>query len=283
MGYKFIESISDLDEVLTYFDRFDTFGYDLETTGLSPLDSRILLAQIGFPNEDSFVVDARKVSLSPFVPFLESRHWKKIFFNGKFDEQFMLYHHKTPILNVWDCYIAQRVIEPESKWGNSFEDLALKELGVVMDKSIRKTFFGMQSGSFTDEQIRYAAEDVQYLFPLAEKQRIALHEHKMLHVAELEFDTITVVANMELQGVPINATQWRETLSEYAIEHEASRKKMLSIFMGVDDFDQQLGFFGNAPENPSGKKPLNINSPAQLKKAFSDLGIYVKDTKEQTI
>ncbi len=272
-----------MDEVLTYFDRFNTFGYDLETTGLSPLDSRILLAQIGFPNEDSFVIDARKVSLAPIAPFLASRQWKKIFFNGKFDEQFMMQYYNTPILNVWDCYIAQRVIAPESKWGNSFEDLALKELGVVMDKSIRKSFFGMQSSAFSDDQIRYAAEDVQHLFPLAEKQRIALHEHKMLHVADLEFETITVVSNMELKGVPINTTQWKDTLSEYAVEHDAARKKMLSIFMGVDEFDQQMGFFGNAPEQPAGKKPLNINSPLQLKKAFGDLGINVKSTKEQVI
>lgn len=195
----------------------------------------------------------------------------------------MIIGHNTPILNVFDCYIAERVIAPESKWGNSFEDLVLMYLGIQLDKKVRESFYGKQSREFTEEQIKYAADDVKYLFPLYEKQAEKLKENKMSHIAELEFETITVVSNMELQGVPVNTEKWREILGEYAIEHEESRKKMLSIFMNVEDFDQQLGFFGNAPEQPTGKKPLNINSPQQLKAAFATLGIHLTDTKEQTI
>ena len=272
-----------MEPVLAGFQRFNTFGFDLETTGLSPHDSRILLAQIGFPEGEAYVIDATKVNLTPILPFLSSRKWKKIFFNGKFDEQFMIKNYNTPILNVWDCYIAERVIAPESKWGNSFEDLAAVYLGVHLDKSIRKSFYEKKSLDFTEEQIQYAAEDVIHLFRLMEMQQEKLQKSKTLHVAELEFDTVTVVSNMELQGVPINAAQWREVYAEYAIEYDESRKKTLSLFMGVDDFDQQMGFFGNAPEQPAGKKALNLGSPAQLKKAFADLGINVKDTKEQTI
>lgn len=272
-----------MEPVLTDFNRFDTVSFDLETTGLSPLDSRILLAQIGFPDDTQYIIDARRVDLTPITPFLSSYKWKKIGFNLKFDEQFITYNYKASLHNIFDCFIAERVIAPESKWGNSFEDLAALYLNVTLDKNVRKTFFGMQSGTFSEEQIRYAADDVKYLFPLQTLQLEKLQNHKTLHVAELEFDTVTVVANMELQGVPINVTKWQEILGEYAIEHEASRKKMLSIFMGVDDFDQQLGVFEDAPEQPAGKKPLNIDSPQQLKRAFADLGVNVKDTKEQTI
>jgi DNA polymerase I-like protein with 3'-5' exonuclease and polymerase domains len=281
MGYTFVES--NLDEVISNFARFDTFAFDLETTGLSPLDSRILLAQVGFPDEEAYVIDASKVSLEPLLPYLKSRQWKKIFFNGKFDEQFIIKNYDTPILNVWDCYISKRVIAPEDKWGNSFAELAELELGVKLDKSIRESFFGKKSSEYTEEQIRYAAEDVVHLFALQQLHAEKLHQSQSLHVAQLEFDTITVVSNMELEGVPINIDMWRETLGEYAVEHEAARRNMLSIFMGVSDFDQQLGFFGNAPEQPAGVKPLNINSPDQLKKAFARLGINVKNTKEQTI
>lgn len=269
-------------EVLTYFDRYNTVAFDLETTGLNPHDSRILLAQFGFPDQQ-FVIDVSKVDISPLMPFMSSKKWKKIVFNGKFDEQFILKNYGVPILNVFDCMIAERVIAPESRWGNSLEDLVSVYLGISLDKEVRKTFYGKRSTKFSEQQIEYSAEDVNHLFRLHELQITKLENLKMMHVAELEFDLITVISNMELEGVPINAGLWEEIMREYKEEHEVSRKQMLSLFMGIDKFDQQLGFFGNAPEVPSGKKELNIGSPAQLKKAFSDLGIKVDDTKEQTI
>ena len=271
-----------MEPVLTKFSEYNSFGFDLETTGLNALDSRILLAQIGFP-DDQYVIDATTTDLTPILPFLKSRKWLKLGFNLKFDEQFILKNYQTPILGIFDCYIAERVIAPESKWGNSLEDLLGVYLNVQLDKKIRESFYGKQSKEFSQEQIEYAADDVKYLFKLMEMQRDKLIELKMAHVAELEFETVTVVSSMELEGVPVSVPEWRRILADYSKEHEISRKKMLSIFMGVEDFDQQLGIFGDAPEQPTGKKPLNINSPKQLKEAFASLGINVPNTKEQTI
>ena len=265
------------------FHRFDTAAVDIETTGISPLDSRILLVQIGFP-EHQYVIDANKVDLYPLMPFLKSNKWKKLLFNGKFDEQFFLKNYDTPINNIFDCFIAEKVLAPESKWGNSFEDLAFIYLKVQLNKDIRKSFLGKTSGTFSEEQIKYSAEDVEYLFPLYEKQREKLENAKLSHIAELEFELVTVVSNMELNGVPINSSLWKEILAEYAEEHRESYKKTLSIFTGTTDFIKQEGLFEDGPEVPdNGKKPLNIGSPVQLKQAFANLGIHVPNTKEQTI
>jgi DNA polymerase-1 len=280
MGYTFVES--DVEQIFAYFDRFDTFAFDIETTGLNPYDSRILLTQFGFPDHQ-FVIDVAKVDITPLMPYLSSRKWTKIYFNGKFDEQFILHNYKTPILNVFDCMIAERVIAPESKWGNSLEDLALKYLEIQLDKSTRKQFVGKLSPKFTEKQIEYSADDTHHLFSIRELQAAKLKELQLEHIAELEFDLITVVANMELEGVPIDTEKWNIVLDGYREEHKASRRKMLGIFSQTDKFDQQMGIFEEGPETPSGKKAVNIGSPAQLKKAFGDLGISVSDTKEQTI
>lgn len=236
---------------------------------------------MGFPGIQ-YVIDAAKVDISPILPFFKSVKWKKIFFNGKFDEQFMMHYYNTPILNVFDCLIAERVIAPESKWGNSFEDLALQYLNVQLDKKVRQSFFGKKSGNYTQDQIKYAAEDVEYLFPLYEMQLEKLKTLEMMHIADLEFDLITVVASMELEGVPINPVMWRDILKEYEKEHAEARKTALTAFTGIDEFDQQLGFFGDGPELLHGRK-LNLGSPDQLKKAFAENGILLESTAAQYI
>lgn len=240
------------------------------------------MAQIGFPDQQ-FVIDVSKTDISSLLSYFQSRKWLKIFFNGKFDEQFWQHYYKTPILNVFDCKVAEQVISPESKGGNSFEEMALKYLGISLNKEVRKSFIGKRSSGFSEEQIKYSAEDVEYLFPLYEDRKKELEKRNLLHVAQLEFDLITVVASMELEGVPVDRELWNSVLTEYKQEHEDFRKVVLTSFLGVDTFDQQLGFLEDALETPHGVKPLDLGSPLQMKKAFFKLGINIPDTKDQTI
>jgi ribonuclease D len=181
MGYSFIEQ--DIGEVLANFSTHNVFGLDIETTGVNPIDSRILLVQIGFPDHQ-YVIDAEKVTLSPLIPYLTSYDWTKIIFNAKFEDKFFQHFFNTPIHHVFDCFLAERVINPDNKFGNSFEDLALKYLSVQLDKKVRQSFFGKTTGTFTEKQLKYAAEDVEYLFPLMDIQKKALQEKNLDKVAE---------------------------------------------------------------------------------------------------
>jgi DNA polymerase-1 len=282
MGYKLI--VGQLDEVVAKFAEFNTCAVDLETTGLSPYDSRILLCQIGFP-DSQYVIDARKTNLTPLLPFLASNNWLKIFFNGKFDIGMLIHYYNASVRNIFDCFIAERILFPEKKGGQSFEDLALDYLGIQLNKEVRKSFIGKAAGEFSEEQIKYAAEDVEYLFPLYESRKEALAEREQTHIGQLEFDLVPVVAAMELTGVPIDREKWRGILDEYAKEQSESRLKLLGLLLNQDPakFSSQLGIFEQEDNANSELKPLNLASPAQVKKAFWDLGIKVKDTSDRTI
>lgn len=245
------------------------------------------MCQIGFPDDTQFVIDARKVDLTPFLPYLRSRKWKKLFFNGEFEGKFFWKHYNTPINHVFDCYIGERIIHPDNLGGNSFEDLALKYLNVQLDKQTRKSFLGGQAGPFNERQIRYGAEDVKYLFPLYEILAKEIEKNNLTHIADLENDVVTVVANMEVAGVPIDAEKWRTILQEYILEHEDARKRTLSMFLGKppEEFEKlgtQTSLFDDEDKDLL-SDPLNLNSPDQLKKAFAHLGINVTSTKEQVI
>lgn len=246
------------------------------------------MCQIGFPNDEQYVIDARKVGLEPLLPYLSSREWIKIFFNGEFEGKFFYKYYDTPINHVFDCMIVERIINPDRLSGNSFEDLAREYLDVQLDKQTRKSFLGGQTGPFTEKQIRYGAEDVKYLFPLMEAQKKGLDEKNSNHIADLENDVVTVVASMELEGVPVNAEKWTEILKEYIEEHEESRKVLLSLFTGKpkENFNKlgtQTSLFDEEEEQDLLAKTINLNSPQQITKALNAVGVHVKDTSEQTI
>ena len=267
------------------FNEYNIVSVDLETTGLSPHDSRILLCQIGFP-DSQFVIDTRKVDLGPILPFMASNNWLKIFFNGKFDMQFLMKTYGAQFRNIFDCYIAERILFPEKRGGQSFEDLALSYLKIHLNKEVRKSFIGKSASEFSEEQVKYAAEDVEYLFPLYEAHKQALADRQQTHIAQLEFDLVPVIASMELTGIPVDKGKWREILADYAIEQSETRLNLLGLFFqkAPETFSSQLGFFDQEDNaTPEDTKPLNLGSPAQVLKAFKSLGVNIPNTTDRTI
>ena len=267
------------------FHEYNIVSVDLETTGLSPHDSRILLCQIGFP-DSQFVIDTRKVDLGPILPFMASNNWLKIFFNGKFDMQFLMKTYGAQFRNIFDCYIAERILFPEKRGGQSFEDLALSYLKIHLNKEVRKSFIGKSASEFSEEQVKYAAEDVEYLFPLYEAHKQALADRQQTHIAQLEFDLVPVIASMELTGIPVDKGKWREILADYAVEQSETRLNLLGLLFqkAPETFSSQLGFFDQEDNaTPEDTKPLNLGSPAQVLKAFKSLGVNIPNTTDRTI
>jgi DNA polymerase I-like protein with 3'-5' exonuclease and polymerase domains len=270
VDYIYIED--SLEGVLADFGKYDVFALDLETTGLSPLDSRILLCQIGF-GDKQYVINAT-VDLKPLNPYFESRKWLKLIQNAKFEEAFILHHLGAKITNIFDTKLAESLITGNLH-GTSLEALAAKYAGVTLDKAVRMSFTEIKPlEAFTDEQLAYAANDVVVLFPIWEKQKAILAERKMMPVAELEFDVTNVIASMELEGVPIDVEKWKAKMDHYAEEHEASRLRMNALLF-PDTVTEQLGIFT--------RDAINLNSPKQLKEAFHNIGVELTATNEREI
>lgn len=249
------------------------FAIDLETTGLDPIDSRILLCQIGV-DDINYVIDVAKVPIEPLLPYLSHPRWTKIIQNSKFERRFFLNKYNTPINGVFDTQLAERLLRPDG-YGFGLDDLAEKYAGVKLDKSVRRSFYERKNFRLTAEQLDYAAKDVEVLFPIMKAQRIKLEEHNMMKVANLEFELAQVVASMENTGTPINTELWRSKIKDYEIRHEESRLKMLDILYGSGKIDEQMGLFERGG--------INISSPKQLLEAFKKLGIDVEKTNEREI
>jgi len=222
----------------------------------------------------NYVIDASKVPLEPLLPFLSSPRWLKIIQNSKFERRFFLNKYQTPINGVFDTQLAERLIRPEG-FNYGLADLSMKYAGVLLDKSIRKSFYERKNLALSSEQIAYAAKDVEVLWPIMDAQEIKLAEHNMIAIATVEFDLAQVVASMEETGTPIDQEKWRTKINLYEKEHEASRLRMLDILYDSDKIDEQLGLFSRGG--------INISSHKQILEAFHKIGINVDNTNEREI
>ena len=272
MGFEYIES--DISRVVSSLQRCQSFGLDLETTGLNPIDSRILLCQLKLDTGEEFVINVAKVPLDPILPFLSSNKYKKIIQNAKFEEKFFLYFYNTPIYNTWDTYLAELVIMPEGR-GNSLAALSKKYLDIDLNKDTRQSFFNMRGSEFTQEQLEYGIMDVRVLQPIMDRQIAQVKEHGLETIVELEFELSNVVASMELTGAPVDVSLWKSKITEFEQRHENSRMMMHELLFDDGNLDEQVGMFE--------RYAINLNSAKQVKDAFLKLGIKVDATNEREI
>lgn len=257
------------------FGEYDTVAIDIETTGLNPYESRILLIQLGFPDKSAYVIDANRVYLGTLKKFLEDESWKKIAHNAKFERSFLKHFLEAELNNVFDTMLAEQLISVDNRFV-SLKNITQKYTGVQLDKDIRKSFYDASPMSmFSNEQLEYAANDVIVLFPIFEAQKSKLEETGQQDVAELEFELTKVVSDMELAGVPILVDKWKSKLANYAEEHEASRLRMHEELFDKYNLEEQLGIFE--------RDSINLNSPKQLKTVFERIGIDVDSTSEREI
>jgi len=209
------------------------------------------------------------------MPFLRDKDWLKIVQNAVFEGKFLKHYYKTDMVNIFDTYLAEKLINSESH-SNSLEDLAQKYAKVTLNKKIRQSFFGAKPiAAFSDAQLEYAADDATILHPIYEAQIKLIRSNGLDRVAEIEFDLTTVVADMELTGVPINQKLWREKLYKYEEEHEKSRLKMNSLIFDESEIPEQMGLFV--------RDGIDLNSPKKVKEAFLKLGIDIDSTNEREI
>lgn len=210
------------------------------------------------------------------MPYFKSNKWLKLFHNAKFEQKFTQYFYNTAIRNLWDAFLAEQVLYPDSHDSKSLEALALKYENIQLNKETRKSFFNQKSNEFTQAQIEYAAQDVQVLFGIMKQQKEKAEELGLTKILKLEFELAGVVADMELTGAPVKADMWSAKLKEFEIKHEESRLKLNDMFYDTGKMDEQLGLFA--------RTSINLNSPKQVKDTFEKaFGIKLKSTDEREI
>lgn len=255
---------------------------DTETQGLFDHYNKIIMLQLS-NGVDAFVIDVRVVNILPLKEILESKLC--ILQNAKFDYKFLKLHGIV-LNNIVDTFLNECIltngIENRSL---GLEAIAYKYCNIRLDKSTRADFSKLNDKPFTDKQIIYGVDDVMCLHEIANKQNIELEKWNLLNVAELEYKTCLVLADIEYNGININIAKWKDLANKAKINTDKFQIELDNMILNNPKLSkfykkyQQLDLFGK--ENR--KVDVKYSSPLQCLKLFLALGLDIKSTNAKDL
>jgi len=248
--------------------REGTLGFDTETTELDPYKGRLRLVQLS-TGRSTYVFDVHKLGedsrnnaqLTPLRELLEDASIKKVAHNAKFDLKWVRHHLGCETNGVFDTFLASVLIAAgDSDRRHSLADVAKFFTDVELDKSEQVSDWN--APELSQSQLGYAARDAQVMLSLHEQMADRLAADGLTRVAELEFDCLMPIADMELNGIFLDAERWREQLEKVkAIQAVAANELQEMLSAGV----AQASLFGR-PE-------INLDSQQQVTDALINLGV----------
>lgn len=250
-------------------------GFDTETTELDPRHGDLRLIQFS-TGKGAVIVDLmpfrergdiREIpELAPLRSLISNERNVKIAHNAKFDAKWVRHHLGCELGKTFDTYLASVLIAAgDSERRHSLADVAQFFLGIELDKSEQVSNWG--SVELSQSQIEYAARDAAVMIPLREQIATRLANDELLAVAELEFDCIMPIAEMELTGFFLDPARWREQLAKASAEQARS----------ADELQDMLSA-GVAQASLFGRAEINLDSQQQVSEALRNLGVPMPET-----
>jgi DNA polymerase-1 len=197
-------------------------GFDTETTELDPFEGNLRLVQLS-TGKNTIVIDLKPFAnkgdlatmpeLAPLREILAAEEPVKIAHNAKFDAKWVGHHLGTDVGGTFDTMLASQLIAAgDQDRRHSLAEVASFFLGTELDKSEQVSDWNAEA--LSDSQIAYAAKDAAVMIPLREKLAEKLKADGLETAAEIEFDCVTPIARMELNGFHIDQQCWRAQLEK---------------------------------------------------------------------
>jgi len=276
-NYKYITTEEEARGAMSVLDNYPIHSMDIEATALDPYEARWTLLQVGIPDQ-VFVFDVRHdtehSSLHPEVldPMLQDQTKVRIFQNASYDMKVIKRSRGYYLDNIYDTML----IEQLSYLGlgftkTSLDALVFRHLGLYMSKEPRNTFADYYQ-KYKPFQLEYAANDVVPLQMIKDLQWPNIQKEGLEGVAQLEFEFLVPLCEMELNGICIDEHKWRKMMAEVKDERD-----------NVHSIIQETLAESQAQATMFGVSLTNIDSPSQLKKALSRYGLPLDSTAEEAL
>src|SRR5687767_8097929 len=279
MNYQVIKTPDEVRRSIEAISSQPVVGLDTETTELDPFTSRLRLIQLATPDR-VFIFDfdafanggatgaAKGEALAPLRRLLEAPRPIKIAHNAKFDAKFIKHNLGIDLGGLFDTLLASQIVgagDIEERHG--LETVAARYLNESVDKSERLSNWNFE---LSEAQLEYAARDAAILLPLREKLIERLKSDSLVKCAQLEFECVMPVVDIELAGFYMQKERWLEQLGiveKRRIELAEQLQQVLA------EESSQGSLFGGPQRND-----INLDSHQQLTQALNRLGIPVPES-----
>jgi len=246
----------------------ESFAVDLETTSLNPLEAEIVGLSFSFREHEAFYVPvghdypgapaqlSREEVLQALTPLLTDPGRRKIGQNIKYDYQ-VLRRGGLRMQGVWcDTMLASYLLNPVRS-SHGLDSLSVEFLDHKMISYEEVAGKGKEQVCFSRVPVErasvYSCEDADATFLLHGLLLPRLAESGMERLLfDLEMPLVTILAEMELEGVMIDLELLRELSDGFAGQLSSLEKEIFALAQGE----------------------FNINSPKQLGEVlFERLGL----------
>jgi len=218
-NYKVIKTANDLSSAVEALSNQPVVGLDTETTDLDPFTSRLRLIQLAAPDK-VFIVDlnafgrndlSEREDLAPLRQLLAAQRPIKIAHNAKFDAKFIKHNLGVDLGGIFDTLLASQLVSAgDIEERHGLEAVAGRYLNETVDKTQRLSDWDFE---LSEAQLEYAARDAAVLLPLREKLIERLKAESLVKVAQLEFECVMTVVDIELAGFFMHKDRWLDQLA----------------------------------------------------------------------
>ena len=170
---------------------------DTETTGLNVVKDRLCLVQIGDGKGNAWLVQIKKGGKYPNLKkLLTNPKILKIFHFARFDAAKLKVAFGIDVAPLYCTKIAHKLVWPNKK--HSLKNLCEDMLGIQLDKEQQCSDWTRKN--LSEEQIRYAANDVMYLHALKAILDKELKKKKRESLAVACFQILNTRADLDILG-----------------------------------------------------------------------------------
>jgi len=172
---------------------------DTETMGLNPARDRLCLVQLSGGDGKAHLVQFQqgRYEAPNLVALLGDPRVLKLFHFGRFDIAVLRRYLGALAAPVYCTKIASKLVRTFTD-RHGLKDLCRELLGVELSKQQQSSDWG--APGLSDEQLRYAASDVEYLHALKERLDTMLVREGRMEVAQACFAFLPIRAQLDLMG-----------------------------------------------------------------------------------
>src|SRR3984893_6551564 len=274
-NYQVIRNGEELRKAVESLAAQPAIGLDTVTTDLEPHTARLRLMQLATPGGVS-IIDLEAFANGDLAKHDDFRSLRellaaprpiKIAHNAKFDAKFIKHKLGVDLGGLFDTLLASQIVSAgdiEERHGLSA--VASRYLNESVDKTEQVSNWDFD---LSEAQLEYAARDAAVLLPLREKLIERLKSDSLVKCAQLEFECVVPVANIELNGFFMHKERW---LDQLAIV-EKKRGELADELQEILGKDAAQGSLFGPP-----RANINLDSQQQVTESLNRLGIPLPDS-----
>src|SRR5713101_2117425 len=274
-NYRVIKNEEELRKAVELLSARQAIGLDTETTELDPYLGRLRLVQLASA-DNVYIVDlnafpdgdfSKSEALEPLRQLLAAPRPIKIAHNAKFDAKFIKHNFGVDLGGLFDTLLASQMVSAgyiEDRHG--LNAIAARYLNEEVDKTERLSNWEFE---LSEAQLQYAARDAAVLIPLRDKLIEKIRSLDLIKCAQLEFECVMPVVDLELAGFYMDKQRWLEQL---AIVEKTRAELANELQEMLGEGVAQASLFGPSRAN------INLDSQLQVTDALNRLGIPVPDS-----